>query len=177
MNGGTDMGNDELTRYAGREQTQLANAEGVSALVRRGAVEYELAGGTDKVPLHDIATIRKVATEFLQDCAAAGVLPTVRGCVARLGYTRQAVYDYAKRHPDGALDEWLRDFSDACAEMTMEAAMTGNVKEASAIFTTKARFGWAEGPAQIQIGQISDSGITSDDAEIIAARYAALPSD
>ena len=176
MNGGSDMA-EEVTRYAGREQTQLANADGVGALVARTALEYELAGGADKVPLNDIAAIRRTATEYLQSCADAGVLPTVRGVASRLGDSRAGLYDHAKKRPGGAFDEWLQDFSDCCAEATMQAAMTGNVKEVSAIFTTKARFGWKELPTQIELGPLNGNPSFSEDAELIAAKYAELPSD
>ena len=55
--------------------------------------------------------------------------------------------------------------------------MTGNVKEVSAIFTTKARFGWKELPTQIELGPLNGNPSFSEDAELIAAKYAELPSD
>lgn len=170
--------NDQVQlRYQGRAQTMTENSNGISALVRRAADEYELAAGVEKVPLTDIDAIRQAATDYLKDCADAGVLPTVRGVASRLGYSRQALYDHAKKRPGGSLDMWLQDFSDACAEATMAAAMAGTIKEVSGIFTVKARYGWREQPAQIELGPLQANREYSEDAELIALKYAQLPAD
>ena len=166
-------------KYQGRGQTQLANADGIAALMATAADEYSQSNGGEQIALTDINAVKRAAVEYMRDCAERGSLPTVRGIAARLGCTRQALYAQAKRHPGGALALWLEDFSDACAEATMAAAMAGNVREVSAIFTAKSRYQWREAPAQLEIGQLTSvtGADTQEAAAEIAVKYLELPED
>ena len=164
----------DTTKYQGRSQTQLANTDGIGALMETAAAEYASSNSGRQIPLSDLNAVKQAAVDYMRECAERGALPSVRGIAARLGCTRQALYQHAKRQPGGGFALWLEDFSDACAEATMAAAMAGNVREVSAIFTAKARYQWREAPQQIEIGQLNpltDSQTTTE----IAARYAELP--
>lgn len=171
---------DSTTKYQGRSQTQLANTDGISALMAASADEYRLSINGKQTELSDVDAVKRVAVEYMRDCAERGALPTVRGVASRLGVTRQSLYARAKRHPGGAFSLWLEDFSDCCAETAMIAAMAGNIREVSAIFVAKARYGWREAPTQFEIGQLN-GGITGADTQEaaveIATRYSELPQD
>lgn len=173
------MDNKDNLKYAGRTQTIAANSDSISDIVSRAALDMARAQSVEKVSLQDVDRIRKVGLEYLNQCAELGCLPSVRGVASRIGTTRQAIYDYASNHVGGALDLWLRDFSDICAELTMEAAMAGSIKEVSAIFTTKSRFGWRD-TDRIEIGQIPtliDRDNAEETAKLIAAKYVELPDE
>ena len=172
---------DDVQRYAGRSQTLSENAARVSTLVSMAASDMERATGGEKIPLNDLDRVRETSTAYLRECADNGVLPTVRGCAARLGCSRQALYDIVKRRPDGEFARWLEDFSDVCGELTMAAALEGTVAAVPAIFTAKARYSWREAPAQLEVGPINPltgtSGEPGELADAIAAKYSELPSD
>ena len=116
-----------------------------------------------KTPLRDLERVREVATEYLAECAQTGTMPTVRGCAARLGVTRYALYDYAKHHAGSEFSAWLEDFSDACGEVMMAAAMQGSVSPVPAIFTAKARHGWREAPLQVEFGRLDPQAEVDED--------------
>lgn len=120
----------------------------------------------DKVPLGDIERVREVAVDYMNECAESGIMPSVRGVAARLGVTRWAIYDYAHKHPGGALARWLEDFSDCCGEVMMAAALNGTVSAVPAIFTAKARYSWREAPVQIELQTNSAIGDAVDVDEL-----------
>ena len=122
------------------------------------AKDIALVNKGEKIPLSDLKRIREAASEYLQACSLSGVLPTVRGVAARLGVTRQALYQEARRNPDGELSQWLEDFSDTCGELTMQAALEGTVAAVPAIFVAKARYQWREPAAQVELGRIDPLG-------------------
>jgi hypothetical protein len=163
---------NEVQRYTGRDQTLSVNTSRISALVDQAADEMALAAEGEKVPLDDIARIKEASEKYLRTCAAQGTLPTVRGVAAQLGYTRQGLYFRAKSHPESEFANWLEDFSDACAELTMAAALEGSVAAVPAIFVTKARYQWREPAAQVELGRIDPLGPEVSN-EALAAKYEA----
>ena len=86
-----------------KQQTLDANSARISTLISKAADDARRAVTADRVPLSDIQRVRQTGIDYLSECAATGALPTVRGCAARLGLSRQALYDYAARHPDSGL--------------------------------------------------------------------------
>lgn len=164
--------------YGGRQQTALVNSEQNAQLIAQAAAEMQMANDPkrEKVPLRDLDRVREVASVYLAECAQTGMMPTVRGCAARLGITRGALYDYEKHHPGSEFSAWLQDFSDLCGEVMMAAAMQGSISPVPAIFVAKARHGYREQPVQIEVnpgGQFGDSMT----AEEIARKYAELPDE
>lgn len=145
-------------QYSGRQQTISANTSALCELVAQAADELRLAIRGEKVPLCDLERVQQRAEAYLEKCAKIGTLPTVRGMASRLGVSRQALYDYAQRHPGSGFDLWLKDFSDLCGELTMQAALAGTVSAIPAIFTCKARFGWKEPAARVELGAASPLG-------------------
>lgn len=171
------MPNNEL-KYTGRAQTMSTNTARASELVSMAADDMELVNsGGQKIPLSDVKRIREIAAEFFRECADRGTMPNVRGLAARLGCTRQALYYQAKQHPDSDFARWLEDFSDACGEVMMAAAVEGVISPVPAIFTAKARYQWRdtitiETPSRDPLGpQIDPDAL----AEQLAEKYAELP--
>ena len=160
-------------QYTGRSQTLAANSTALSGLVGQAADELRLANRGEKVPLCDLERIRQRTEDYLEDCSQRGTLPTVRGMAARLGVSRQALYDYAQHHPGSGFDLWLKDFSDLCGELTMQAALAGTVQPIAAIFTCKARFGWREPAARVELDAASPLGDLTPTDELMQ-KYAFL---
>lgn len=171
----------DIQKYGGKEQTLQANTARVQTLVGAVADDMERTRTGEKVPLSDLERIKAVATDYMRECAAVGTLPSVRGVAARLGVSRQSLYSYNKQHENSEFSRWLEDFSDACGETMMMAALEGAVQAVPAIFVAKSRYQWREAPQQIELGKInplSDDGRNADEvAAEIAMKYRELPED
>ena len=168
--------------YKGKQQTIAANTARVSEIVKSVADDMERTRTGEKVPLSDMERIKAIATDYMRECAATGNLPSVRGCAARLGVSRQSLYDYRRSHENSAFSKWLEDFSDVCGETMMAAALEGAVAPVPAIFVAKSRYKWRETPQQVELGRIdpllSDNNRSADEiAAEIAEKYRDLPGD
>lgn len=128
---------DTPMKYAGKGQTLQANTTRVSELVSAVADDMERTRTGEKVPLSDLERVKSVAAAYMRECAAVGTLPSVRGIAARLGVSRQSLYDFRKAHENSAFSKWLEDFSDLCGEVMMQAAVEGAVQSVPAIFVAK----------------------------------------
>lgn len=172
----SDTMNTAPEAYRGRGQTLAVNTDTVSQLVGRAADEIARANAAEKVSPARLDRVKEVASRYLEECSESGTLPTVRGMAARLGLSRSAVYEYQRNHPDGDFAAWLEDFSDLCAEIMMQAAAMGAVKEVSAIFISKARAGWREQPTQLELMPFDNrrrfgSGLSTEE---LAEKYSTL---
>lgn len=166
---------DEIQRYGGRGQTLSVNQDSISEIVSRAADDAERMASREKVPLTDVPKIQRIAVDYLRDCADGGYLPSVMGLASRLGRTRQSLYWHSSHHPESDFTAWLQDFSDLCGETMMEAAMSGSVKEVSAIFTAKSRYGFRDNLALEIVAPDSRLVRGDETAEAVAAKYAELP--
>ena len=139
------------TKYKGRGQTLDANADEIGKIVSRAQKMLELA--TDegrRFELSDLASVNRIAVQYLGACAAAQTMPSVTGMAAALGRTRDALYRYARTHKD--FGQWLDAFSDTCGEALAAAALKGAVNNVMAIFVLKSRHGWEEnGTLKLQV--------------------------
>ena len=175
------MSTESKNGYGGKEQTLAATVARVSSIVGSAADDLERTTSGEKVPLNDDQRVQEVTLKYLRECSTLGVLPTVRGVAARLGVSRQALYDHNKRHPGSTFAKWLEDFSDLCGELTAQAAIEGVAAAVPSIFVLKSRYSWREAPAQLEIGRLNplnEDGRNIDDiAAEIASRYNALPED
>ena len=145
-----------------------ANTEQNSQLIAQAARELAMANDPtrEKVSLWHVERVRSVAGEYLDECAQTGTMPTVRGCAARLGLTRNALYNFAERHPGSEFSEWLQDFSDLCGEVMMAAAMQGSLSAMPCIFVAKSRHGYREAPVQIELQANSAVGVNLPEEEL-----------
>lgn len=169
-----------IAKYEGRDQTLQTNTSRIGALVSvaaNGLRNINDSADRVRVSLSNIEIVQQAADEYLQECAAMGVLPTVRGVAGKLGLTRQSLYHYAKHYPDSPFARWLEEFSDLCGELTMAAALEGNVNVVAAIFTAKARFGWRD-TISIETPNTDDPlGPRSDPKALVAKYKDILPDD
>lgn len=124
--------------------------------------------GPEKIPLNDMELVKTATEAYLIDCAGHGIMPSVRGCASFFGVSRNAVYDYARKHPGSAFSEWLENFSDLCGELLMQAAVEGTASAIPAIFTVKARYGWREND-DVPLREIRERELTPEE---IATKYA-----
>lgn len=97
-----------------------------------------------RIPLRDTERVQQKTIEYVRVCSANAVLPTVSGLAKALGCTRQAIYDHVKRYPDDESTKWFEDFSDTCAEVMMQCALSGTVAPVPAIFIAKSRYNWRD---------------------------------
>lgn len=175
------MTTENKISYGGKEQTLAATVARVSSIVGSAADDLERTTNGEKIPLNDDQRVQEVTLLYLRECSDLGVLPTVRGVAARLGVSRQGLYDFSKRHPGGTFAKWLEDFSDLCGELTAQAAIEGAAAPVPSIFVLKSRYGWREAPAQVEIGrlnQFNGDGRNADEiAAEVARKYAELPND
>ena len=158
-------------QYGGRSQTLQTNSARTSELVGRAAKEMARVNGPEKIPLNDIEMVKAATEAYLIDCAGHGIMPTVRGCASFFGVSRNAVYDYARKHPGSAFSEWLDSFSDLCGELLMQAAVEGTASPVPAIFIAKSRYGWREND-DMPLKEIKDRELTPEE---IAAKWQDLP--
>lgn len=162
-------------KYTGREQTLASNTKRNGELVGRALDDLMRANTVEKVPLGDLARVKKAAQGYLSECAERSMMPTVRGMAARLGLSRNSVYDYVKKHPGSEFSEWLDDFSDLCGEVMMEAALNRTVDTVSAIFIAKSRHGYRD---SVVLEVVNNNPLgEARSAEEIAQQYEFLPED
>ena len=141
----------DIERYQGRSQTLTANAAGLTEVVGQAAENFERRNTVERVNLADMDAVCQRTAEYLRAVSARAMLPDIAGLAAWMGYSRRGLYAYADRHPDSSFSGFLKDMSDDFGAVTMAAAMHGYVAPVPAIFTTKSRYGWTEGPQQIQV--------------------------
>lgn len=167
------MTNQNKPAYAGRQQTLETNTCRTREIIGKARDDMIRANAAEKIPLSDLPRVKQAAQQYLSECADGAMMPTVRGMAARLGLSRNAVYDYQKKHPAGAFSDWLDDFSDMCGEVMMAAALDKSVDTVSAIFIAKARHGWRDA---ITIEAVPRDPLgTPLSPEEIAQKYAELP--
>lgn len=126
------------------EERAALNKQAISEIMRRERKLYMRQKNPVKTSPKDMDGVRKICEKYLDECAELGCTPDVRGLACMMGMTREGLYYYAEHHPGGEFDRFLHDFSDLCAKVVMEAAMSGAYRDAPAIFTAKARYGWRD---------------------------------
>lgn len=157
-------------QYTGRSQTLQINNARTAELVSMAAEEMKRINSAEKIPLTDIEMVRHASQKYLLECAKHGVMPTVRGCAAYFGLTRNALYNFARFHRGSAFQEWLQNFSDICGELLMQSAIEGTASPVPAIFVAKSRYGWRENEET----PLQDVEPPEPNADEIAAKYADL---
>lgn len=116
--------------------------EKVAAIVHMAA--DSMAKVPEKINLYDAEQVRAVTLEYLRSCERTGALPSKIGVARAMGITRQTIDAFLKSHPDQPSAQFLELLFDACAEALTNAALAGGVREITAIFISKAQFGWRD---------------------------------
>lgn len=167
--------NAENKMYRGREQTAEINRALVGEIVGNMAAQMEAAADeARRFPLSDMERVNQTAMEYVEACAAAGVLPTVTGAAAAMGRSRTALYKYGQDHP--AFGEWLTEFSDSCGEAAAAAAIHGATAAIPTIFVLKSRHSWRD-IISVESTPADKRTIGYDLSEEELKRFAELPED
>lgn len=102
--------------------------------------QMELLAGVKKngkIDLNDIAAVEATATRYLESCKRAGVVPTILGLSAALGYSRKAVWEFITRHPESRTAQYLDALRSAFAAVLAQLGLSRNCSEAVSIFLLK----------------------------------------
>ena len=147
------------------------NQAAISDLVTEAAEGMARIASAEKVPLDNVKEVQIATGLYMQSCADKSMMPTMSGLAGALGYTRQALYIYIKRHGNTETAAWLQECSDRFGEIVMQAALSGNVSAIPAIFTVKARYGWRE-DQDLPLIEAGEKELTTEE---IMERYKDLP--
>ena len=102
--------------------------------------QMELLAGVKKngkIDLNDIAAVEATATRYLESCKRAGVVPTILGLSAALGYSRKTVWQYITQHPESRTAQYLDALRSAFAAVLAQLGLSRNTSEAVSIFLLK----------------------------------------
>ena len=126
--------------------------------------------GEDRV--NDAEGVRARSFEFFNSCIESGERPTVeKNCLA-LGYTRQTVNEW--EHGSDTRADIIKKAKEFIASYDAAMAVSGKLNPVLYFFRAKNYYGMKD---QTDITIEPRQGITDQDAETVAAKYAELPPD
>ena len=102
--------------------------------------QIELLAGVrkdGKIDLDNLAAVEATATRYIESCKRAGVVPTILGLSAALGYSRKTVWQYISQHPESRTAQYLDALRSAFAAVLAQLGLTRNTSEAVSIFLLK----------------------------------------
>lgn len=102
--------------------------------------QMELLAGVKKngkIDLDNLAAVETTATRYIESCKRAGVVPTILGLSAALGYSRKTVWQYITQHPESRTAQYLDALRSAFAAVLAQLGLTRNTSEAVSIFLLK----------------------------------------
>lgn len=102
--------------------------------------QMELLAGVKKngkIDLNDVTAVETTATRYIESCKRAGVVPTILGLSAALGYSRKTVWQYITQHPESRSAQYLDALRSAFAAVLAQLGLSRNCSEAVSIFLLK----------------------------------------
>ena len=102
--------------------------------------QLELLAGVrkdGKIDLDNLAAVEATATRYIESCKRAGVVPTILGLSAALGYSRKTVWQYITQHPESRSAQYLDALRSAFAAVLAQLGLSRNCSEAVSIFLLK----------------------------------------
>ena len=90
-----------------------------------------------KIDLDNLAAVEATATRYIESCKRAGVVPTILGLSAALGYSRKTVWQYITQHPESRTAQYLDALRSAFAAVLAQLGLSRNCSEAVSIFLLK----------------------------------------
>ena len=123
-------------RLYNQVSAELKNQQFADALNQ----QVELLAGVKKngkIDLNDIAAVEATATRYIESCKRAGVVPTILGLSAALGYSRKTVWQYITQHPESRTAQYLDALRSAFAAVLAQLGLSRNCSEAVSIFLLK----------------------------------------
>ena len=123
-------------RLYNQVSAELKNQQFAAALDQ----QIELLAGVrkdGKIDLDNLAAVEATATRYIESCKRAGVVPTILGLSAALGYSRKAVWEFITRHPESRTAQYLDALRSAFAAVLAQLGLSRNCSEAVSIFLLK----------------------------------------
>ena len=123
-------------RLYNQVSAELKNQQFAAALDQ----QIELLAGVrkdGKIDLDNLAAVEATATRYIESCKRAGVVPTILGLSAALGYSRKTVWQYITQHPESRSAQYLDALRSAFAAVLAQLGLSRNCSEAVSIFLLK----------------------------------------
>ena len=123
-------------RLYNQVSAELKNQQFAAALDQ----QIELLAGVSKdgkIDLDNLAAVEATATRYIESCKRAGVVPTILGLSAALGYSRKTVWQYITQHPESRTAQYLDALRSAFAAVLAQLGLSRNCSEAVSIFLLK----------------------------------------
>ena len=123
-------------RLYNQVSAELKNQQFAAALDQ----QIELLAGVrkdGKIDLDNLAAVEATATRYIESCKKAGVVPTILGLSAALGYSRKTVWQYITQHPESRTAQYLDALRSAFAAVLAQLGLSRNCSEAVSIFLLK----------------------------------------
>ena len=123
-------------RLYNQVSAELKNQQFAAALDQ----QIELLAGVrkdGKIDLDNLAAVEATATRYIESCKRAGVVPTILGLSAALGYSRKTVWQYITQHPESRSAQYLDAIRSAFAAVLAQLGLSRNCSEAVSIFLLK----------------------------------------
>lgn len=102
--------------------------------------QMELLAGVKKngkIDLDNLNAVEATATRYIESCKRAGVVPTILGLSAALGYSRKTVWQYITQHPESRSAQYLDTLRTVFASILAQLGLSRNTSEAVSIFLLK----------------------------------------
>ena len=98
----------------------------------------------EKVSLSNTEEVKKRTIIYLKCCQETGTFPSNQGLSRALGHTDRSLRCWRSRNGDTPTGQWLEMFSEMCAEILHQSALTGNAQPIITIFLSKANYDMRE---------------------------------
>lgn len=129
---------NELTtpneKYSPRQTQQIRKAAVQDVLLAETAL---LQKSSTRVDLRDTESVKQITVEFMQTCSGVGIVPTIEGLAARLGFSRNVFYRFLRENPEDETAQFLNKVRLMWAQARMGLAERGLLDNAMSIFILK----------------------------------------
>ena len=134
----------ELISQPEEAQAGVYRGAGQTAEIRQGIIrdvvrthKNLLRSSRGKVDLSDAEAVRDVAERYMETCIAGGMIPSITGLASMLGFSRVAIYDHLRKHPESDTSQLLEQLRTSWAAARIACAERGGTSEAITIFLLK----------------------------------------
>ena len=143
-------------RLYNQVSAELKNQQFAAALDQ----QIELLAGVrkdGKIDLDNLAAVEATATRYIESCKRAGVVPTILGLSAALGYSRKTVWQYITQHPESRTAQYLDALRSAFAAVLAQLGLSRNCSEEVSIFLLKNSGQWLTDKTELDISAHQES--------------------
>lgn len=143
-----------------KERNEMVDVN-ITRLVGMSFEQMSQFATSERISLSDIDELKKRTLIYLKACEENAVFPSISGLARTLGYSRQELISWQTNKQGTDVSRWLNSFSDMCAELLHQSALTKNTSEITTIFLSKALYGMRE-TSELVLSQ----GITDTKTEV-----------